>query len=277
METKQSRIRKMPASVWAFFVFAYALSWVFWIPAALIKSEGFRPLAIMLYFVGGFGPTVAGVVMIDRTLNKEGQRDFLRRLVDFRRIGGWWYVFILLVFPFFAVLTVLMYRLVQGSLPSLPALAGITDQPQQLIGLPLIALQVLLAGPLSEEIGWRGFALDELQQRWNALVSSLILGALWSLWHVPLFFIQGSMYHDWGFGTGLFWLFLVRMIALSVIMTWVYNKNRNSILSAILLHFGFNFTFGFLHPAPAQVHLYGTLLFVAFTVAVAWIQARRMI
>jgi membrane protease YdiL (CAAX protease family) len=277
LEIKRDSIPRTDTSIWIFFVLAYVLSWVFWMPATQMNSERLLILAVILYVVGGFGPTVAGIIMIDRTEDKEGQRDFLRRLFSFKQIGCLWYAFIFLVFPLLAILTTLVYRLVQGCLPSLPALDRIASQPQQLIGLPIIALQVLLAGPLSEEIGWRGFALDRLQERWNALIASLVLGGGWTLWHTPLFFVKGTMYNDWGFGTALFWLFLMRMVSLSLIMTWVYNNNGNSILSAVLLHFTFNFTFGFFHPAPNELHLYGTLLFMVFATAVTMIWGAKML
>lgn len=123
---------------------------------------------------------------------------------------------------------------------------------------------------LSEELGWRGYALDALQARWGALVSSLIVGLFWSLWHVPLFFIRDetNFYYDWGFGTMLFWLFLLRMTLISVLITWIYNNNQRSILSAILLHFAYNFTFSFVYPIPDTMHLFGTLLILLMVIVI---------
>jgi membrane protease YdiL (CAAX protease family) len=124
--------------------------------------------------------------------------------------------------------------------------------------------------PLSEELGWRGYAIDALQTKWNALVSSLVVGFFWSAWHLPLFFIRdgGSFYYEWGFGTTLFWLFLLRMTLLSVPLTWVYNNNRRSILSAILLNFAYNFTFSFVYPIPETMHLYGTVLILLMVIVI---------
>jgi hypothetical protein len=84
-----------------------------------------------------------------------------------------------------------------------------------------MALQAALLGPLSEELGGRGYPLDALQTVWGALASSLVVGFFWSVWHAPLFFIPdgGSFYYQWGFGTALFWLLLLRMTLLSVLMT----------------------------------------------------------
>jgi len=270
LETRLWKQRGEHSPTAIFFVLAFGLSWLFWIPAALLDTEKLLVLVIVLYFVGGFGPTVAGILVIGRTFDLEQQRDFVRRLFGFRRIGARWYALILLLFPLLALLDVWAYRLLQGSPPALPALEGIDASLGTLVTLVFVAMQVLLAGP-PEEIGWRGFALDGLQKRWNALVASLILGGVWSLWHLPLFFIEGSMYGDWGFGSRLFWLFPVRMTMLSLVMTWVYNNNGRSILSAVLLHFMFNFTFGFFYPAPDELHLYGTGMFVVFAALVTWI------
>jgi uncharacterized protein len=100
---------------------------------------------------------------------------------------------------------------------------------------------IFLFGPLPEEMAWRGFALDGLQSRLNALSSSLILGLAWTVWHLPLFFIQGSYQQGLGMGTPLFWLYMLDKIPQSIWMTWIYNNNRRSTLSAVLFHFMVNF------------------------------------
>jgi membrane protease YdiL (CAAX protease family) len=242
-----------------FFGLAYALSWIFWLPAIFLPQSPAMPV---LYLIGGFGPSTAGFIFLARTMNKTGQKDALHRLSRFQQISGGWYAFIFLIFPAVAGLAILIYQLVYGSPPDLPALQGFSGRPAELLVLVFIAIQSLLMGPLAEEVGWRGFALDRLQSRWNPLAAGLILGVVWSLWHLPLFFIPGGMYFEWGFGTDLFWLFLLRMTALSVLMTGVYNHTGRSILSAILMHFVFNFTFSFLQPSPPGIHLFGTLVLI---------------
>lgn len=102
----------------------------------------------------------------------------------------------------------------------------------------------IIGGPLGEELGWRGFALDRLQNKWSAVVASLILGIIWAGWHFPLFFIKGTPQHATGFGTLLFWLWILQVVSLSVLTTWVYNNTHRSILSAVFMHFMFNVTYG---------------------------------
>jgi len=262
------------ASPWLFFALAFILSWLFWVPAAVLgQSRPSFPLGILL-FLGGFGPSISGIVMVYRTQDQAGQRDFWQRVFSFGRIGGGWYAFVLLVFPVLATLSVLVEVLAGRSIPFFPYLAALVAEPLLVLWLPVIALQVALLGPLSEELGWRGYALDVLQARWSALASSLVVGFFWSVWHWPLFFIRDgkNFYYEWGFGTTLFWLFLLRMTLLSVPMTWVYNNNRRSILSAILLHFAYNFTFSFVYPVPETMHLYGTvlILMIAMAIIIIW-------
>ena len=123
--------------------------------------------------------------------------------------------------------------------PGAEAIDQIMAQPAALIGMLLMAL---IVGPLAEEFGWRGFALDPLQARWSSLSASFIVGIFWWAWHIPLFFMSGMLQSEWGLGTASFWAFAVTVLALSILYTWVFNNTKCSILSAILLHFMYNST-----------------------------------
>jgi uncharacterized protein len=100
----------------------------------------------------------------------------------------------------------------------------------ELIGSPLallgFALFVLIFGPVPEEIGWRGDALDALQARWSALGASLLLGVAWALWHAPLFFIAG--YYAGGAPPEPV-LFTVGILVHSVLYTWIYNHTHSAV------------------------------------------------
>jgi membrane protease YdiL (CAAX protease family) len=102
---------------------------------------------------------------------------------------------------------------------------------------------LLLGGPLGEEPGWRGFALPRMQQRYGPLVGSLILGFFWGLWHLPAFILMPG-YNGAGNGfvgiTSAFVPFVIGIIALAIIYTWVSNNTRNSLFLAILFHASFN-------------------------------------
>jgi uncharacterized protein len=107
-----------------------------------------------------------------------------------------------------------------------------------------IILSILFASlfPFIEELGWRGYLLDRLQERFSALVSSLILGILWSLWHLPTFFIRDSYQASLGIGTPAFWWFFAGIVPLTFVFTWIYNNTNRSTLAVILFHAMVNFT-----------------------------------
>lgn len=106
-------------------------------------------------------------------------------------------------------------------------------------GLLLIAfLDNLVRGPLGEQLGWRGFALNELQKKYSPLRSALIVGVLWGFWHTPLWFASGYS------GVNLLkyiLLFMIGIISVSIIMTLFYNLNKNLIIP-IVIHQLFNFS-----------------------------------
>jgi membrane protease YdiL (CAAX protease family) len=91
-------------------------------------------------------------------------------------------------------------------------------------------------------LGWRGYVLDRLQEKHSALVSSLILGVVWSFWHLPTFFIRDSYQASLGIGTPAFWLFFAGIISLNFAFTWIYNNTGRSTLAVILFHSMVNFT-----------------------------------
>jgi membrane protease YdiL (CAAX protease family) len=98
------------------------------------------------------------------------------------------------------------------------------------------ATTFLLGGPLGEEPGWRGFALPRLQRRNGPLLGSVILGVLWALWHLPLFWT--GVWNPPTIPNIL--MFIVMITALTIIMTWVFNHANGSLLITMLMHASFN-------------------------------------
>ena len=194
---------------------------------------------------------------------------FWKRVVSF--IADWieWYAVIICLFPFLLALGLLADKLFGGALPPLGGAEQTLLQPAVLM---LYIGSNIIGGPLGEELGWRGIALDRLQNKWNALVASLILGIIWVAWHFPLFFIKGTPQQGMGFGTFLFWLWCLQVVCLSVLTTWVYNNTYRSILSAVLMHFMFNATYGIIqqdgHPLPESTFAANTVIIVIAAVIV---------
>lgn len=224
---------------WLFFGLTYAWTWLFWIAAALLGRSADAPAVQALIGLGGVGPTAAALSLILATPDHEARKDYWRRLIEPRRIGPRWYVVLLLLPLFLTLLSALIDLALGGHGMRLEAAAGLVERPLEAVPFVLF---YLLFGPLPEELGWRGYALPGLQARTNALHSSLTLGAAWALWHLPLFFIPGTFQAGLGLGTAPFWTFLLGMVPLSAVYTWIVNSNHGSTLSAVLFHFSVNVT-----------------------------------
>lgn len=202
---------------------------VFWGPLALFKiptisfvSDVKGPIwAIALFFAGGFVPSLLAIFLTWKKEGLSGLRLLGRRIIQFK-LGWRWYALTFLI-VIAATAGQLIINTLLGS-----SFDGYLFVAQLGSFLPL-----LIIGPLSEEIGWRGYALERLQTRWNALTSSLIVGLVWGLWHLPLFMMVGTSQHELGIP---FIGFLITMMASSILYTWLYNNTQQSLWSAILLH-----------------------------------------
>jgi membrane protease YdiL (CAAX protease family) len=236
----------------SFFVLAYALTWLAWSPWYLSEdgigllhydgeaiSDYVNTVALIL------GPTLSAFIMTGVTEGRRGVRLLARRIVLWR-VGLRWYLFVLVGIPAIIVLSTVV---LPGALTSFKASAV----PSTLF-LYVVAGPVFLfaGGPVFEEIGWRGFALPRLQRLYGPLVGSLVLGALWGLWHLPLFLIPSW---DTPHGSLLdIALFVGLGLAIAIVFTWVFNNTKGSVFLAILAHGSINSTaaavYG-LFPAPA--------------------------
>ena len=260
----------MRANVWSFFAATYAASWLLWAPAILWQGEQPNLLLIVL---GAFVPSLMGILFTYRTQDRAGRRDFWRRVVDIRRIGRPWWAVIVLIFPLAYAVSGLAYSLLGGDLPPLLDILKQLANPGLVVQLVLANL--LISG-FSEELGWRGFALDRLQSRRSALAASLILGLVHALWHTPLFLIPGISQGEMGLFSLDYFLFLAMVPMGAVVMTWVYNNTRCSILSAILLHFFQNFSLDLLSglqgalPTGYWALYAGTMGLLTVAIVVGW-------
>ena len=225
----QQVMRKHP--LFFFFFIAYAGSWIISIPYVLsvwrILPGDYTIAFILKPWVG---PTLAAIIMTSITEGKAGLLRLRHPLKQWR--AGWqWYLFILVGIP---VLLLLGIILQPGMLASFKGLT-----PVILVSYPVYFFVVFFGVALPEEIGWRGFALPRMQPRYGPLWGTLLLGVLWGFWHLPYFLTPD---HGGGPGTGFapflmsFPMFLLMVIALAIIFTWVFNHTQGSIFIATLLH-----------------------------------------
>ncbi|MFO8036583.1 MAG: type II CAAX endopeptidase family protein [Anaerolineales bacterium] len=242
---------------WLFLGLVWGLTWVFEFLAAVL-FEGLPGWGVTaLHYLGGLMPLAVALGLAFTVHDRSFRRDFWQRIIDFKRIGWVWYVVIFLYAPLRSGLAALMDIALGGSGMAPEGISRWMEQP--LLILPTLIFW-LLFGPVPEEPGWRGYALDGLQARRGALFSSLIVGVVWSTWHLPLFFIPGTWQAaEVGLGTQRFWFYTFTILFEAVLYTWIYNHTGRSILAAILFHFTGN-AFGELFALSAGAEVYNFIL-----------------
>jgi len=226
--------------VWGFLAFSHGWTWLFWGLASLWGTSIWHPPAVVFFAIGGAGVLLGGAVMTRVVSGAAGLRDLGRRIVDPTRIGGRWWVVILLFFPVLTLVAAAVARVlgVEGQPLDLPGAVARVSHPARLGAMMAFTLVI---GPLPEEIGWRGYLLDQFQPRWSALAASLAVGLLMWLWHLPLFRLPGYWAAFQAVPPTPVHLLLVILPA-AVLYAWVYNNTGQSVLAAILLHFMGNFS-----------------------------------
>ncbi|MFO7618566.1 MAG: type II CAAX endopeptidase family protein, partial [Thermoplasmata archaeon] len=200
-----------------FMLITFAWSWGFWLPEILWDVR---------LFVAPFGPMVGAVVLTYMNRGSGGVKALFKRGIDFKFRKAW-LLPILFLLPAISAISLYLAMRLDGYVPDLAAIS----QP---IIIPIAFIYIfILGGPLAEEFGWRGYALDRFQARFSALSSGIFLGVIWGLWHLPLFYMpsQQAVY-----GNIPIWGFIVGAVLLSILSTWIYNNTGRSILAVLLFH-----------------------------------------
>jgi membrane protease YdiL (CAAX protease family) len=220
----------MPSAI-LFTINAIAISWLCWLPLVASNRQlghvaaSTAPLLIVL---GTFGPFLSAVTIVARTSGFRGLGEFLGQALRWR-VGIQWYVAALVAPAAIRIVVLLVHVLKGAAVPDL-------SEPARWLALPSTFLMVLLiGGPVGEEFGWRGFLLQRVQPVLGLLWASVVIGLISAFWHLPLFLIPGTAQSHLPFA-----LFLVRIVGLSIISTWIYNGTRRSLLFVLLFHASLN-------------------------------------
>lgn len=225
-----------PRNLLFFFLIAFGWSWFWWalfifgilkLPAGIgtldVNFVSAAPL-ILVVFVAPYGPTLAGFVMAAVTDGKAGVKNLWKRFWN-RNLSIKWLLVCLLFFPVLQLIANLVTRTLDHQAYPLFAYSNLG------VFVNAFIFDGFIHGGMSEEFGWRGYALPRFQARWNALTSSIVLGGIWAAWHIPLWFFPGdehSQVNFWG------WAFFI--ILFSIMMTWIFNNTNGNVLVAVLFH-----------------------------------------
>jgi uncharacterized protein len=239
--------------VYLYVALAFLLSWAWWVPMAFSGVHVGPGQAWPTHLPGLLGPAVAAIVTTVIFDGSAGVRHLLRRVVRWRLR---WYPWAILG------LTVLTTGISLVANPTATPTDYVTYSGAGEFGVVTI-VYVLLVNGFGEEVGWRGFLAESFLTRYSLGVTSLVVGAMWALWHAPLFWIVDTFIHL-GVGGTIGWLF--GLLSGSVFLAWLYRGSGRSILIVALWHTAFNFTSATAASAGATAAVTSTLVMVAAAV-----------
>ena len=247
-----------------FFLLTFAVTWTAWLaPAALgvpATSFWFGPGG-PLFLLGVFAPGLVAIALTACRSRSTGVRALLHGI---RRwdVGARWYLFALSYMVAIKLGAAVIHRAWSGAWPAFG------ETPLLLMLLATIPSTAVQAG---EEVGWRGYVLPRLAARLGLGVASLLLGVIWALWHLPLFFLAGT-----GSDGQSFPVYLLHVCAFSVAIGWVYWKTGGSLLLVMLLHAAINNTSGLVPGTPPggdDPFAWNASVVTWASMAIAWIVA----
>lgn len=229
----------------AFFVLTFAFSWGIWIPAILIGLDeyglaAYTPLAM----IGGFAPMAAAVTLVARRHGWQESWQFFRQAFDLKTKSV--YLLLALLVP----LTIIMVAHFLAQAVNLEVAETLFPEAANpwLIFIPYFFLALLVGGG-QEEFGWRGYVQQPLQQRFGIIKASLLIGVIWGIWHLPLWFFPE------GQGQYSVVAFVIHTAAVSLVYGLLYNASGQKLIVPLLFHAMWNAVpplFPFLHQVEGK-------------------------
>jgi membrane protease YdiL (CAAX protease family) len=232
---KHDTFQRVWLPILTFFLLTYAIFWginylYFWIfknPNELINFNTFSGvLYYILFIIPSFGPFIAALIVTAIFDKKEDLREYSKRLIKFRVKYHWYLLAIIIPVSAYLIPKIIRYLLND------PSIMPFMEPTAWNLG-PLLTINVIISG-IAEEPGWRNYAVPKLKQVFNPLVTSMIIGVVWAFWHLT-FYISGS--RPWS----QFPQFLITVVMLSIIYTWLYINTESTPIVA-LFHIIHNFS-----------------------------------
>ena len=216
-----------------FFICAYFFTWIFWIPAIFVPETA----GSVLMLIGLMAPAVVSTVFVLVSGSAELKKDLKDKIIGFYKvkwINVFWAVIVFALIVVFSVLLSLLFG------QSIKQFSFTEDFSFTGVGIGTAFVTITLAS-IIEEVGWKGYCEDSIGQYMNWFWESLLFGVLWSFWHLPLVFIEGT--YQAGLMVNPLYVinFFVSGIPLGYIITWVYLVSDRSILACMIFHLFVNF------------------------------------
>lgn len=213
-----------------FFVITFLWSWLFWGLAILLNNSNSQNImelatsgiAFPLMVIGACGPVIGAFISVHTIGGKGSIKHFIKQFLSLK--FGWkvWLaMFLVLGLSTFIAWIVPEYfgeERISTFLPSIYI-------------FPVYLLLIVFLGGGQEEIGWRGYILPFLEKRFGLIIGSLILGIVWAIWHIPLWFMPGSSQEYMNF-----FGFMLSTIGYSYFFSWIIKSSGNRLLSGLFVH-----------------------------------------
>ena len=216
-----------------FFALAYLFTWIFWIPAIYLPES----ISPVLMLVGLMAPAIVSTVFIMASGSDLLKQDFKNKIIGFYKVKWLNVVWAVIVFAIVIVCSILLSLLFGQSIDQFSFTESFSFTGVGIAG----AFITITIASIIEEVGWKGYCEDSIGNYMNWFWESMIFGVLWSLWHFPLLFIQGT--YQAGLMVNPLYVinFFVSGIPMGFVITWVYLESDRSILACMIFHFFVNF------------------------------------
>jgi hypothetical protein len=239
-----------------FFLIVIGLNLIMWVSLDIFDLG--MPASLLVTLPAAGGPTIAAFLMTAITEGKSGIKALWRRFWN-RNLSLKWLLVTLLAYESLRLATNLVARAMDGQ--PYP----IIDASNPLWTIVPSFLGAFVASGIGEEFGWRGYALPRFQVKWNALTSSIVLGIIWAVWHIPAFITPdlSPLYQR------NFWEWLPLILLSSVLYTWIFNNTKGSVLAAALIHASLNTSVVVMPPTDSSTwYFYGIFLLAVILIVI---------
>jgi hypothetical protein len=218
---------------WKYFLLTFAYSWIIWIPSVLdglgvglpFNVAGYSTVVVV---IGAFAPLLAAITLIGRVEGWAGIKAFLKQAIDFRVKPT--YIIIALALPLVIHIISHYLSLAVGLDVARTLFPDEISASPVLLAIPYFFLMLIIGGG-QEEFGWRGYAQEPLQEKIGVIPASLLIGVIWGIWHLPLWFMAGDLHSAYSFVA-----FVMMTTSISLIYAWLYNASKKKLIVALFFH-----------------------------------------
>lgn len=257
MDNKKTYIFLLMTIIW---------SWTFWFIGLYLLKDEINQESIgkflIFFFSGVYGPSISAIVTTFIFDGIEGVLNLLKKLFIWN-VPLKNYLYIIILPTIFVIIGIGLYNIFIGDIGSFDLMA--------FVSIPAVLWAGIYAGPLGEELGWRGFLLSELKKEQSNLKSAIIIGIIWFIWHIPLWWAPfGTLVSGESISFLPIITYFLMLICLSIIITWLVINSKGSVFIALLFHLSINAGIALLFFPELQVtfkkvHLLSSVGMIIFT------------